>query len=309
MVSANCKSHERIAMDLCAINQTSASPRFGIAFGGGGARGFAHINVIQAFDELGLRPSIIAGTSIGSIIGASYAAGMSGRELKEFAAESVSSRRSLYARFWSTRSGNLWDLVSKGPQAVQFNIEKLLQGFLPDLLPDTFEELKMPFTAIATDFYNQQDHAMSSGHLLSALAASSCIPAIFSPVIRDKSTLIDGATTNPVPFEYLSGKADILVGVDIIATTNALRPMKSTIEASYGASQILQKTIIDLKTAIFKPDLIIRPDISRFKTMEFMRAKQIIEATAYIKEETKRNIDKLIATRDLNQKIDRRQEA
>lgn len=294
-------------MDISSLGPNNTSPSLAVAFGGGGARGFAHINVIEAFDDLGIRPTLISGTSIGSIIGASFAAGMTARELKDFAAESVSSRRSLYGRFWSTRSGNLWDLVSKGPQSVQFNIERLLQGLVPSQLPETFEGLKIPFIAVATDFFKQADHVMNYGHLMSALAASSCIPAIFSPVVRDKAALIDGGTSNPVPFEYLKGKADIVVGVDIIASTKSLSPMKSTIEASYGASQIFQKTLLDLKIKLHKPDLIIKPDVSHYKTMEFMRAKEIIEATAYIKEETKRNIDMLFTAYEIEQKLGRRQ--
>lgn len=288
-------------MNLTVFPPIVKSPSIGVAFGGGGARGFAHINVIEALDELGVRPSLLIGTSIGSVMGAAYASGMSGKELKEYAIDSISSRRSLYARFWRTRSGNLWDLMSKGPQSVmKFNIERLLDGFLPSSMPNQFEQLRIPFKAIATDFYGECDHVMTSGHLLSALAASSCIPAVFAPVIRDNCTLIDGGTTNPVPFEYLKGEVDIVIGVDIVGTTKTLNPMKSTIETAYGASQIFQKSLIDMKAAVHKPDLILKPDVSQFRTMEFMRVREIIDATAYIKEETKRFVDNLISNYEQN---------
>jgi NTE family protein len=271
-------------------------PRIGIAFGGGGARGFAHINVIAAMDELGIKPSLITGTSIGSIIGAAYAAGMSAIEIEEFAIGAFSSKRSLYSRIWKTRSGNLTDMVSKGPQSImKFNVERLLRDFIPNSVPVRFDQLKIPLKVIATDFFNECDHVMETGELLTALAASSCIPTLFAPVVRDQRTLIDGGTTNPVPFEYLNDEVDIKIGVDVIGTTKTLHPDNSTIDATYGSSQIFQKTIVDLKMALHKPHIILKPDVSQFWTMEFTKAREIIEVTSDIKDDLKRKIDKLFS--------------
>lgn len=271
-------------------------PRIGIAFGGGGARGFAHINVLAAMDELGIKPSLIAGTSIGSIIGAAYATGMSANEIEGFAIEAFSSKRSLYSRIWKTRSGNLADMVSKGPQSImKFHVERLLKDFIPNSVPDRFDQLQVPLKVIATDFFNECDHVMEEGELLTALAASSCIPTLFAPVVRDQRTLIDGGTTNPVPFEYLNNEVDIKIGVDVIGTTKKLHPENSTVEATYGSSQIFQKTIVDLKIALHNPHIIVKPDVSRFWTMEFTKVREIIEDTYKIKDEFKRKIDTLFS--------------
>ena len=106
---------------------------FALALGGGGARGLAHIAVIEALDEMGIKPTAIAGTSIGSLIGASYASGMSGKDIRHhviaFAHDWSQTRR----RLMTTRAGNLTDLLSgRFSQATQMDPEKFCEQFLPE---------------------------------------------------------------------------------------------------------------------------------------------------------------------------------
>src|SRR5918994_5811725 len=108
------------------------SPTFAIAFGGGGARGLAHIHVIETLDELGIRPVSISGSSIGAIMGAGMAAGMTGREIHDFSRSILGRRTEVATRMWRARPGSFADFMETGIRVSQFNIERILRAFLPD---------------------------------------------------------------------------------------------------------------------------------------------------------------------------------
>lgn len=123
----------------------------GLALGGGGARGMAHVLVCEAFDELGVKPAIIAGTSIGAIIGAGYAAGISGREMREGACAFYAKRREVLTRLWRARPRAFGDLLRARSVSAQFDSELILDAFVPgfDRIPETFEALPIPLKVIA----------------------------------------------------------------------------------------------------------------------------------------------------------------
>ena len=166
-------------------SRQKGQPTVALALGGGGARGFSHIHILEALDELGVRPSIIAGSSIGSLMGAAYASGMSGRELHEYTLALVGNRKEVLAKFWQTRPAKFSDIVDGGFRFGQFNVEKIVKAFMPETFKDTFEELDIPLLVSATDFYGHQCSFFDSGDLYSAVGASSAIPAVFKPVTRD----------------------------------------------------------------------------------------------------------------------------
>src|SRR5690606_19606571 len=139
------------------------SPRFGIAFGGGGARGLAHIHVIEALDELGIRPVAIAGSSIGAIIGAGMAAGMSGRDIRHYAHTVLSNRAEVVARMWRARPGSFGEMMAGGVTVAQFDVERILKSFLPSAVPQTFSELRIPLQVTATDYYGHQLAVFTEG--------------------------------------------------------------------------------------------------------------------------------------------------
>ena len=120
-------------------------PTFAVAFGGGGARGLAHINVIEALDELGIRPTAISGSSIGAIMGAGMAAGMSGRDIREYAIATLSRRAEIAARLWRLRPASFGEMLGGGIRISQFNIEKILRNFLPDSDPRDVRRTAYPF--------------------------------------------------------------------------------------------------------------------------------------------------------------------
>lgn len=270
----------------------TASPTVAVAFGGGGARGLAHIHVIEALDELGITPVAITGSSIGAIMGAGMAAGMRGEEIREFTLSTVGRPREVMNRIWSLRPTTLSDMVSNGFRIGQYNLERILRAFLPDLLPSDFRDLKIPLHVTATDYYGQTEFLIGQGDLFEALAASAAIPAVFMPVKINGRVMIDGGIFNPVPFEYLFDKADIVIGIDVVGGPPGDPTLiPNRIDSLFGASQLMMQSIIATKLRIRRPDIFLAPDVGRFKVLDFMRAAEVLEISSAVKEDIKRALD------------------
>lgn len=268
------------------------NPRFGIAFGGGGARGLAHIHVIEALDELGVRPVAIAGSSIGAIMGAGMAAGMKGREIHDYARFILGTRAQLATRMWRARPGTFAEAMEGGLRVSQFNIERILKAFLPEAIPQTFAELKIPLKVTATDFFGHKLAVFSEGELHSALAASAAIPAVFRPVTRDGRILIDGGIYNPVPFDLIDRDADIVIAIDVVgAPTDAERKRPTSVDLMFGATQLMMQSIIANKLQQCRPDILIRPPVSRFRVLDFLKVDAVMAETVAVKDEVKRAVE------------------
>ncbi|WP_310621109.1 patatin-like phospholipase family protein [Flexibacterium corallicola] len=275
-----------------------ASIRVGVALGGGGARGISHIPVLEAIDELGITPYAITGTSIGSLVGAGYASGLSGAELKDYFMKTLGERNVVLNRLWQLRPRNFSELLST-PRLVQFNTERILKVFAVPIREKTFEDLQIPFFVIATDFYNASEYVLSKGPLLPAVAGSIAIPFIFKPVQLNNRILIDGGAVNPLPFDRLPEECNICVAVDVIGgpTPRLEKTMPSATEAAFGGLQILLQTASQEKLKLRQPDLIVRPRVNNFQVIDFLKVKEILETTAPIKEVVKRQLGALIELR------------
>jgi NTE family protein len=272
------------------------SPTFAVAFGGGGARGLAHIHVVEALDELGIRPVAISGSSIGAIMGAGMAAGMTGRDIHHYAGSILGRRAEVASRIWQTRPGSFAEALQGGIRVSQFNIERILKAFLPDAIPDRFEELKIPLKVTATDFYGHKLAVFEEGDLISALGASASIPAVFRPVRRDGVLYIDGGIYNPVPFDLVSGLADIVIAIDVVgAPEENARQRPNSIDLMFGATQLLMQSIIAGKLEHMQPDILLRPPVSRFRALDFMKVEAVLSETASLKDELKRAVEKAVA--------------
>ena len=278
---------------LVSAESTGASgPTVAIALGGGGARGLAHIHVIEVLDELGIRPVLIAGVSIGAIMGAAMAAGMTGREIREHTLATIGRPGQIMNRLWSLRPAGFSQMVAGGFRVGQFNLERVLKAFLPERLPETFEGLEIPLKVIASDYYAQCECVCEAGPLLPALAASAALPAIFRPVVLDGRVMIDGGLWNPVPFDHLAGKADIAIGIDVIGQPPAgTAEVPNGIDSIYGATQLTMRSIVALKLEKGAPDIYLRPEVGRFRVMDFIKAEEVLAASAGVREELKRALD------------------
>ncbi|MDQ2633279.1 MAG: patatin-like phospholipase family protein [Pseudomonadota bacterium] len=260
-------------------------PTIAIAFGGGGARGLAHIHVIEALDELGIRPVAIAGSSIGAIMGAGVAAGMTGQDIEHHARSILSRRAEVFGRMWSARP-------ISGLRVAQFSIERVLHAFLPHHIPKDFSELAIPLQVTGTDYFGHHVKVFSEGDLHSALAASAAIPAVFAPVTLDGRTYIDGGIYNPVPFDLLRGKADIVIAVDVVGAPQEADGRKPTsIDLMFGATQLMMQSIIAHKMEQCPPDILLRPPVSKYRVLDFLKIDALMAETASIKDELKRSVE------------------
>ena len=270
---------------------------FALALGGGGARGLAHIAVLEALDEMGQKPVAIAGTSIGSLIGAAYAAGMSGKEIRRFVVALAHDRTEVFRRLIATRAGTFANLFNIGfGSATLVDAEKFCQQFLPDKVPDDFGELEIPLTIIATDLYRRQQAVFSSGSLKPALAASIALPTVMRPVVVADRVLIDGGATNPLPFEELRGRADLVVAVDISgAPTDERRDIPNPWECLLNTVLVMGNAITSEKLKHTAPELIVRPNVGTFRTLDFLQASSILRVAEPIKAEVKTRLAALLA--------------
>lgn len=279
-----------------ARKKSTASPTFALALGGGGARGLAHIHIIETLDELGIRPVAISGSSIGAILGAAMASGMSGAEIHEHTRSVTAKPREVAARMWQARPSTFREVVKRG--FTQFDVERILQAFLPPTLPKTFAQLKIPLTVTATDFFGHKLHVMNEGDIISAIGASAALPAVFEPVQRDGKLLVDGGLYNPVPFDLVQGMADIIIAVDVVgAPEKGARGKPSSIDLMFGASQLMMQSIIAHKLEHGEPDILLRPPVSRFRVLDFLKMEAIMLETASIRDDLKRAIDTAISLR------------
>jgi NTE family protein len=272
-----------------------AGPRIGVALGGGSARGLAHVVVLEALDELGVKPAVIAGTSMGAMCGALYAAGVPAVEIRAGFLQDLASRIAFMRRYAGRMASGLpavWRL--RRPAAL--DIVTLFELLLPDVLRADFSSLKIPFMAIAADLGANEQVVLSRGPLIPAIAASCALPAWARPVVIEGRVLIDGGYVNPVPFDVLRGKTDATIAVDVTGdprrTVAAGLPRQSA--ARWGAVQMLFHSVIREKLKAAPPDIFIQPAVGGFGSADFFRIEEILAAAEPCREEVKRKLAVLL---------------
>jgi NTE family protein len=267
-----------------------------LALGGGGARGLAHIVVAEALDEMGIKPVVIAGTSIGAIIGAGYAAGMSGRDMRRYAIQIAHNRTDVMRRMMRARAGKFRNLFGGGlGDATRLDAERMCEQFLPESLPEDFAGLAIPLIVIASDLYRRREVAFTQGPLKHALAASIALPTIMRPVRHDGHILVDGGATNPLPFEHLRGRADVIVAVEISGPPTAARSeVPNALECLYATVLVMTHSIISEKLRHGAPDLLLQPNVGSFRALGFLQASAILRAAEPVKAEVKDKLGKLL---------------
>ena len=272
----------------------SIGPSIGLALGGGSARGLAHVLMLEAFDELGLKPAAIAGTSIGAMIGGLYAAGLSALEIRAFTEELLAKRTEIFRRLAKSSDGlrNLWNF--RAPSVVDG--VTLFEVLLPPVLRCDFASLKIPFSAVAVDYYAMSQVVIEQGPVIPAIAASCALPSILRPVVIGGRVLVDGGFRNPCPWDVVAAKAALTVAVDVSGITGRGDDdaVPNPIEAWIGTTQILFHSISDAKLAAHPPSLMIRPAVGTYGTMDFPRFREIFAASEPAKDKLKRALERLI---------------
>jgi NTE family protein len=273
--------------------------KIGLALGGGGARGLAHIPMLEVFDDLGIRPHRIAGTSIGAVMGALYASGLSGAEIREGVHSMLMAKGESFRSAMRRKDTFKWikflDLefghggLLKGDKFIDFLYEAMRVS--------QFEELQIPLQVVTTDFHSAEQVVIDSGELLNAVKASMALPGLFTPVRWDGRLLTDGGTVNPVPFDLLAD-CDIVVAINVMGALRQTRHrMPSLFRVVLGSFDIMQKSIIFEKLKHAPPDIYIAPDIINVDVLEFYKADIIYEQAKPACQKLKQALERVMLAR------------
>lgn len=271
---------------------------FGLALGGGGVRGLAHALVLEALDELGCRPSIIAGTSIGALMGALYASGVPGRTIRETIQKNIISRKDTWRDILQKRSDLLQVVRSvafeRGPGGT-FKPDRFLNFLLAAVHKRTFAELEIPLRVIATDYWRGKEVVLAKGELLPALKASIAIPGVFAPVRIGNRELLDGGIVNLVPYEHILAHCDVAIAVNVAGRrAPGKNRTPNTWDAVLGSVQLMQEAILAEKMKRRRPAIYVHPAITGIPLLAFGQAADVLRQAAPAIREMKEKIAKLL---------------
>ena len=272
----------------------SSAPSIGISFGAGGARGIAHLLMIEALDELGLKPTIISGSSIGAVVGAFYAAGFTAKEMKEILDQLI-----------NPKSDSVFDFLLKSdivkmftmfdPQFIRSGFikgEKFQNYMKSHLQISRFEELKIPLKIVATDYWKKEAVVFEKGDLIQPIKASYSLPGLFTPVKIKNRILIDGGAVNPLPFDLIKDQCDITIAIDVTAfKAQNESEIPPTFDSVFTTYQTMQNSIIKERLKFLRPDIYIRPEIFDVRVFDFVKADLIFKQAESAKEELKRQLE------------------
>ena len=237
-------------------------PKLGLALGGGAARGFAHIGVLQVLEEEGIKPSLVVGTSAGSVVASFYASGKTGQQLQWLADTMDETQFTDWANPFSGRG------ILRG-EALGKYINSQLNGM-------KIEDMKLPLGIVATDLRTGDGILFRRGDVATAVRASSAVPSVFEPVQIAGKDYVDGGLVSPVPVRYARQMgADLVLAVDISSrpedakTTDMLKVLLQTFS-------IMGKSISQLELA--QADVVVRPALPDIGSTEFSARKKSIEA-------------------------------
>jgi NTE family protein len=273
-------------------------PKIGFVLGAGSARGWAHIGVLRALTEERIRPDFIAGSSVGALVGAAYAAGR--LDQLETWALGLDWKRILRLADFGLRGG-----LIRG--------RRMREVFSEQFVEQTFSELSVPFAAVATDLHSGQEIWLRDGKVSDAIGASIAVPGLFQPVLYEDRFLVDGSVVNPIPVSLCRAMgADIVVAVDLgsdlvgryvrdddraptqtrpagfmtrflpgysrtsdkVAETQV--PAPSLMETLMGSINIMQLRIARSRLAGEPPDVLLTPRLGHLGLLDYHHAKVAI---------------------------------
>ena len=253
-------------------------PLLGIALGGGGARGFAHIGVLKILEADGIRPQLLAGTSMGGVISALYAGGFSANDIEDEAAEMANFGNIVKLLDSDFRN---WDHVINNKN-VQDYLAKLLDG------KKDFKDLQIPLALAAVDVMTARDIALQEGNLLEAISATMALPGIVEPLRKGDMFLVDGGSLNNVPADLVESMgAEVVVAVDVSPDVTNMafwdeQHVPGIALANWRTNAIMVANFTAAKLRKAHTDLIIRPDINpQITTLSgFKYIKELVDAGA-----------------------------
>ena len=241
---------------------TKRLPKIGLALGGGAARGFAHIGVIQVLEEAGIKPDLVVGTSAGSLVAAIYASGKTGAQLQTVAE--------------TMEEAALTDWILPFLSRGMLRGEALARYVSSQVGGKTIESFPLPLGIVATDLHSGQGVLFMRGDTATAVRASSAVPAVFQPVKIGTREYVDGGLVSPVPVRYARQMgAEVVIAVDISATPES-NPALGTLDILLQTFAIMSRSInaFELKEA----DIAVRPALASVSSADFASKRRSIEA-------------------------------
>ena len=258
--------------------------------------------MLEVLDEMGIQPVIMAGTSIGAIVGAAYASGIPARHIGAHAEMVLRQRFDLVRQIFSARALPMQRILSLMQlKSAVLKPDVLLDLLMPPRVARDFADLKIPLKIVTTDIHSYQPLVFETGPLVTAVAASMALPALFTPVEHHGRLLLDGGLVNPLPFDLIAGLADVTIAIDVScsAATPAELKMPSALDALVTASQILQHSIVREKLKFSQPDIYIDMPVSRFGVLEFHKFREIMAAAQPAKDVLRRQLERIMGAHTL----------
>ncbi len=256
--------------------------KVGLALGGGGARGAAHIGVIMELERLGIRPNLITGTSIGGFVGAMYASGLTCDDLIDC--------------FKHINIGSMYSFAGGSPSLTGIQkIEQLLESYIGR---PTFAELDIPLAVVTSDLVARKEVILDEGDVITAVLATIAIPILFPPVEMDGMVLTDGGILNNTPFNIARARgATYVIAVDLSNTAPfgtpdkpaptptgvlgkalALTQRRKTWQIMSVVADIITAQTLQKHLAISRPEILLRPHMGSIGLFDFHRLDEGIEA-------------------------------
>ncbi len=236
--------------------------RIGLALGGGAARGFAHVGVIQVLEEAGLHPQVVAGTSAGSLVAALYASGKNSQDLRRVA----ETMEEAEITDW------MLPILNRGA----LRGEALARYVNTQVGGRSIEQMKIPLGIVATDLHTGEAVTFRRGNTGSAVRASSAVPAVFQPVRIGEREYVDGGLVAPVPVRQVREMgANFVIAVDISSDPEG-NPAGDTFQILMQTFAIMGKSINSL--ALREAEFVVRPPLSGVKSADFGARRRSIEA-------------------------------
>lgn len=237
----------------------SKEPKIGLALGSGGARGFAHLGVLKVLKEEGIPIDLIAGSSMGALVGSFYASGLSIERMNQFA---LAFKRKYYLDYTIPKMG----FISGN------RVKELIRLFTHH---KTFEQLDIPVAVIATDLYDGKKVVFKEGSVADAVRASIAIPGIFVPEKINGRLLVDGGVVDRVPVSVVKEMgADLVIAVDV-SHVKKNEDITSIFDVILQSLDIMQDELVHHRE--IASDVMIRPHVEQYSSRAFKNTKEIID--------------------------------
>lgn len=248
--------------------------------------GVGHIPVFEALDDVGIRPVAMAGSSIGSVMGAAYAAGLTGADIRAHTVAITENKIRSIFKAWMPGT----TIVGGGIDPV-----RVVTALLPEDVPERIEDLAMPFAVTVTDFHGRQPIYLREGPLRPALAASIAVPGVFRTVTLDGIVCTDGGVTDNLPLAALP-KADLTMAVDVAtAPVEVSTVAPNQIAAGLGAMRIMMERMARATLRQYPPDILINVRGRHHNLFDIWNAERILADVSDVRADARKRIEEALA--------------